>query len=224
MSVLRLLALLTALLAGAFVADLMTRDPGYVLLTWGDYALETSLGVAALALLILAGTAVTVYVSLRGIVRTGYQIANWTRDASPDTHRLQLSQRAERLLLDGKHGALRRRLDQALPSVWDSTLLDCYGLVEASDPKQRLERATAWLEDHPNDAALLLCLGRLSIRCAQWGQAETYCKRSLEVKATPAACAELARLEARQGNPEASQALVQRGLALSVGPLAELPS
>ena len=222
----RLVVLLVALGLGALAADWMTRDPGYVLLTWGDYALETSLGIAVLALAVLGASAATMYVSLRGMFGAIRQIIEWTASLSEtDTaaKRRQLSQKAQRLLLSGQHGSLRRRLDRALPEMWESELLDCYGLVSDTKPQQRLESAMAWLQDHPDDAGLLLCLGRLSMRCGHWEQASEYLKHSLEAKPTPAACAELARIEARAGNAEASQAMLQRGLNLSAGPLADIP-
>ena len=222
-----LFALFGALAFGALAADWMTRDPGYVLLTWGDYALETSLGVAALALFVLTLSAAATYASARGIVRAVRQIAEWTAELNePDTDakRRRLGSRARRLLEHGQHGALRRRLDKALPAIWEPTLLDCYGLVRDADLPRRLRSATAWLAEHPNDASLLLCLGRLCMRCARWDEAGEYLARSLKAEPTPAACAELARVEAHRGNQEASQALLRRGLALSAGPLADMPS
>ena len=156
----RLVVLLVALGLGALAADWMTRDPGYVLLTWGDYALETSLGIAVLALAVLGASAATMYVSLRGMFGAIRQIIEWTASLSEtDTaaKRRQLSQKAQRLLLSGQHGSLRRRLDRALPEIWESELLDCYGLVSDTKPQQRLENAMAWLQDHPDDARLLLC-------------------------------------------------------------------
>ena len=44
---------LLALLAGALVALIFARDPGYVLISWGDYSVETSVLMAIISLVLV---------------------------------------------------------------------------------------------------------------------------------------------------------------------------
>ena len=57
-----------------------------------------------------------------------------------------------------------------------------------------IARAEEWLRGHPDDAGLLLALGRMCIRQRLWGKAQSYLEASLSVAETQAAHLELARL------------------------------
>jgi HemY protein len=57
-----------------------------------------------------------------------------------------------------------------------------------------LQNAEVWLNARPNDAQLLLALGRISLRNQQWGKARKYFEASLREQAGTEAFAELARL------------------------------
>jgi HemY protein len=93
-------------------------------------------------------------------------------------------------------------LEQALEAQWDSALVSQYADCPAAEPARRLERAEAWLERHPQDAALLLTLGRLCAQARLWGKAQSYLEASLALEATHAAHYALAEVHEAIGNAE----------------------
>lgn len=117
-------------------------------------------------------------------------------------HRLAQDARAEEVLL------------AALKRDYDPRLVEQYGAVEGRDPARQLAHAEGWLKTHPEDAALLLALGRLSMRNQLWGKARDYLEASLRFAPRPDTCAELARVLAQLGESERSNQLYQQGLEL----------
>ena len=73
--------------------------------------------------------------------------------------------------LDEIEGALRRE--------WSPQLVRMYGELADDDAPARLRTAEAWLTAHPNDAALLVALGRLALRTQQPQRAREYLRRAL---------------------------------------------
>ncbi len=82
----------------------------------------------------------------------------------------------------------------ALKRQWDNQLAKQYGLIMSSDPGKQIASAESWFRSHPNDADLLLTLGRLCIAHKLWGKARNYLDSSIAVKPNPDAYAELGRL------------------------------
>ncbi|GLQ86555.1 heme biosynthesis HemY N-terminal domain-containing protein [Dyella flagellata] len=78
-------------------------------------------------------------------------------------------------------------VESALRREWSSQLVETYGALAGNDLEARLRRAEGWLDTHPNDASLLLALGRMSVRLALWVKARQYLERSLAL--TPSASA-----------------------------------
>jgi hypothetical protein len=58
-------------------------------------------------------------------------------------------------------------------------------LVRGDDPARQLQTAEGWLKDHPQDASLLLTLGRLSLQNRLWGKARDYLESSLRMERNP---------------------------------------
>ena len=77
---------------------------------------------------------------------------------------------------------------------WLPELAAIYGQLDGGDQTARIARAEEWLLGHPDDAGLLLALGRMCIRQRLWGKAQSYLEASLSVAETQAAHLELARL------------------------------
>jgi len=102
----------------------------------------------------------------------------------------------------------------AIKRQYDDRLVERYGRVQGSDPARQLANAEGWLKDHPQNAVLLLALGRLSLRNALWGKARDYLEASLRFDHRPETCAELARLLAQLGDTESSNRLFQQGVGL----------
>jgi HemY protein len=106
-------------------------------------------------------------------------------------------------------------LESALRREWSPQLVETYGALGADDLDARLRRAEGWLDAHPNDAALLLALGRMCVRLALWGKARQYLERSLAL--APSAGAWEALGDAQAGLGEDAQARQSYRNALAMG-------
>jgi HemY protein len=89
---------------------------------------------------------------------------------------------------------IERVLDQGKEAEWQSELVETYGRLSSGDQTARIARAEAWLRRHPDDAGLLLALGRMCVRQRLWGKAQSYLEASLSVSRSREAHLELARL------------------------------
>ena len=88
-------------------------------------------------------------------------------------------------------------LRKALDRKWDDRLVRIYGLVAATSTSEQLIHAEQWLKSRPNNADLLLALGRLSLRNELWGKAQEYFAASNKLHANEESLAELCRLNLR---------------------------
>lgn len=121
---------------------------------------------------------------------------------------------ADRLRALGAEPGAEELLHKALNREYDSRLARLYGLLRGRDSARQLQAAEGWLKQHPDDAGLLLTLGRLSRHNQLWGKARDYFEASLTLERHPETCAELARLLAQLGEVERSNRLFQEGLGL----------
>lgn len=85
-------------------------------------------------------------------------------------------------------------IEECLSETWESELAALYGRCKSVDLRAQLAAAESWLDEHPDDASLLLTLGRLCLRGQLWGKAQSYFEASLSVTPSRAAHLELARL------------------------------
>lgn len=113
-------------------------------------------------------------------------------------------------------------LRKVLRNHWSDELINLYGRIEGQKPDEQLLLAEQWLKDRPNNAELLLALGRLSLRNELWGKAREYFETSLRLRRSRETLAELSRLNAHMGEEEISIKLMMQGLANDNG-LPELP-
>lgn len=90
-------------------------------------------------------------------------------------------------------------LADAIKTEWSESLVEQYGLVQSSDSKRQLLIAEKWLKVRPESPALLLALGRLSLRNKLWGKAKEYFLGAVRVKPSTDAYAELGRLLEHMG-------------------------
>lgn len=109
-----------------------------------------------------------------------------------------------------------RIIEDALEAGWDSELVGLYAEGEGGDSVKRIERAEAWLERHPDDAALLLTLGRLCAGQGLWGKAQSYLDASLAIEPTGSAHLAAARLQERLGNAETARRHYRESLDLAL--------
>ena len=105
-------------------------------------------------------------------------------------------------------------IERALEASWDSELAGQYASCNAGT--QQIERAERWLAAHPNDAALLLTLGRLCAREKLWGKARNYLDASLSVEATVDVHLACAQLHEHLGDEAAAQKHYRESLSLAL--------
>ena len=128
-----------------------------------------------------------------------------------------------RLLESGDDLEAEKILAKAIKREWDGRLVAQYGRITGKDPARQLKLAEGWLKQHPEDASLMLCLGRLSLRNNLWGQARDFFESSHRLQPNPEACAELARLLFSLGERELSAQYYREGLLLRESNLPDLP-
>ncbi|MGG5870503.1 heme biosynthesis HemY N-terminal domain-containing protein [Pseudomonas peli] len=121
---------------------------------------------------------------------------------------------AEQLRQLGAEAEAEELLRHFLKQHYDTALVRLYGLLRGRDLGKQLQVAEGWLKQHPEDAGLLLTLGRLCLHSQLWGKAKDYLESSLTFQRHPETCAELARLLAQLGELERSNSLYQEGLRL----------
>lgn len=114
-------------------------------------------------------------------------------------------------------------LRKGLHKHWSNAAVLVYGLVQGENLAKQLRTAEGWLQEHPSDAALLLTLGRLSLRNQLWGKARDYFESSLRQEKQAQTYAELARLLANLGEQQLSAECYQQGLLMTAQPLLDLP-
>jgi HemY protein len=127
------------------------------------------------------------------------------------------------LVRQGDHEAAEKVILRGLKKNWDSQLVRQFGLLETDNTSRQLKQAEDWLQQHPEDAQLLLCLGRLCLRDKLWGKAREYFESSYRAQASAEVCAELGRLLLGLGEPKVAAAYYREGLALSEAQLPDLP-
>ena len=102
----------------------------------------------------------------------------------------------------------------ALKHTWDRSLVLHFGHIVAHDIKLQLMQAESWLQEHPTDPDLLFILGKIAKENQLWGKAKDYLEKSLTLKASAYAYAELAGLLATLGKHQESVECYRKGLTL----------
>ncbi len=108
-------------------------------------------------------------------------------------------------------------LESALRREWSPQLIETYGTLPGDDIEARLRRAEGWLDAHPNDANLLLTLGRMCVRLKLWGKAHQYLQRSLALTPSASAWEALGDTFAGQGDALQAQRCYRNALAFARG-------
>jgi HemY protein len=123
----------------------------------------------------------------------------------------------------GDCAAAHQIIEQSLDNEWNSELAELYAKCAGNDAIRQIERAETWLKAHPNDASLLLTLGKLCTYCELWGKAQNYLEASLSVEPSYTAHLELARLYEKTGRPEPAKDHYEKGLELALSLLESDP-
>ena len=91
-------------------------------------------------------------------------------------------------------------LRSAIGADFDPDLVELYGRVRARRPDRQFDTAKGWLAAHPDDATLLLALGRLAAANEDSGSAREYLEFSIAQSPSAAARAELGRVYLAEGD------------------------
>jgi HemY protein len=110
---------------------------------------------------------------------------------------------------------VRRQLDRS----WDDGLAALYADIDVGDPSAQLRAGERWLRERPDDAVLLLTLGRLCHRANLWGKARSYLELALARKPTPIAYALLVDTLGRIGEVDSARRYSMEGLRKLSSPL-----
>jgi HemY protein len=107
-------------------------------------------------------------------------------------------------------------LSKALKNQWQQSLVDAFGTLKINDATKQLALGENWLIMHPNDAQLLLALGRICRHMGFLGKAKDYLKTTLSIRPSAIAYAELAEVLALLGDSAGSSETYRQGLLASV--------
>lgn len=130
-------------------------------------------------------------------------LARWRALPKAEANEARVAAAAARRLAEaGDCDAARRVLETAIEANWDGALVERYGRCDGEDVVQRIQWAERMLTAHPQDATLLLALGRLCASRQLWGKAQSYLEASLSVEPSAAAHLELATLLERLGKTQ----------------------
>lgn len=141
--------------------------------------------------------------------------AYWTAVPAAERRDPRLAAVAARALIAAGDGAAAQHIIESQIDVeWDSDLAGLYAECRGGDTLARIARAEKWLEKHPQDARLLLALGRLCREQQLWGKAQSYVEASLAVQPSQDAHVELATLFAQLGRSEESNRAYRSAAAL----------
>ncbi len=103
---------------------------------------------------------------------------------------------------------------KALGNEWFDPLVALYGRLQVKEIHAQIRTVESWLKNKPQDATLLLTMGRLMERNQQWELAREYFQRSLNQKQQLETVAELARLMTKLGDHKKSAEYYQQSLLL----------
>jgi HemY protein len=98
---------------------------------------------------------------------------------------------------------------------WDSALAAIYADCKTDSTLAQIERAERWLRQHARDAVLLAALGKLCMRQALWGKAQSYLEASVALEPTLSAHMTLARLMEQLGRNDEAIRHVRRSAELA---------
>ena len=113
---------------------------------------------------------------------------------------------ARTLMQSGDCQTAAQILADRLNAQWDSDLVMLYGDCLQGESAEQLQQAERWLHHHPDDAGLLLTLGKLCLHQGLWSKAQCYLDASNSILPSSAAYNALGQLaEKLQHKEEASR-------------------
>lgn len=121
---------------------------------------------------------------------------------------------AQAMIRFGDCPTAQKLLSDSLNAYWDSELVALYGDCPSGQAVAQIEQAEKWLNQHQDDAGLLLALGKLCLHQKLWGKAQSYLDASISLTPSHAAYDALAQLAERLGKPDDAFKYYQSAVAL----------
>ena len=116
----------------------------------------------------------------------------------------------------GNCEAANRVIEQSVDAEWNAELIALYSQCLDYHVNRQIECAEVWLRSQPNNAYLLLTLGKLCTHCELWGKAQNYLEASLSVEPGHAAHVALAQLNEKLGKHELAIDHYNKGLKFTL--------
>ena len=113
-------------------------------------------------------------------------------------------------------GVVQPLLIKALNNEWQPELVERFGLLAGAVPEKQLMLAEKWLLSHPDDADLLLALGRICRRLEFYGKARDYLVTAVGLNSCPQTYLELAELLSTMGDEAGSAEMYRNGLLVGL--------
>lgn len=107
-------------------------------------------------------------------------------------------------------------IEQTVDAEWNAELITLYSQCLNYHVSRQIECAEVWLRSQPNNAYLLLTLGKLCTHCELWGKAQNYLEASLSVEPGHAAHLALAQLNEKLGKHELAIDHYNKGLKFTL--------
>ncbi len=123
---------------------------------------------------------------------------------------------ARGLMASGDQGSAYALVHNALKKHWDSELAAIFGELQAEDGLRQQKIAEDWLAERGDEPALLLALGRLSLRNGLWGKARSYLESLIARAPSPEAFRLLAEAFEQLGDRDAALRAHRQGLELAI--------
>ncbi|MGB8516915.1 MAG: heme biosynthesis HemY N-terminal domain-containing protein [Gallionella sp.] len=121
---------------------------------------------------------------------------------------------ANALIQHGDCTFAQQILSDSLNTQWDSDLVALYGDCPSDDVLAQIEQAEKWLNQHRDNAGLLLALGKLCAHQKLWGKAQNYLEASASIKPSRAAHTALGQLAERLGKTYEARRHRQQALGM----------
>ncbi|HEU0282558.1 MAG TPA: heme biosynthesis HemY N-terminal domain-containing protein, partial [Gallionella sp.] len=121
---------------------------------------------------------------------------------------------ARALIQYGGSPLAQQLLSDSLNAQWDSELVALYGDCQSGDVIAQIKQAEKWLNQHKDDAGLLLALGKLCLHQKLWGKAQNYLDASVSVSHGHAAYNALGQLAEQSGKAGEALRYYQQAAAM----------
>ncbi|MBL8524398.1 MAG: hypothetical protein JNN20_11975 [Betaproteobacteria bacterium] len=116
---------------------------------------------------------------------------------------------------DDARKIIEETIDKRGADGWESSLAAVYADCKGESTLAQIERAEKWLRLHARDAVLLATLGKLCMRQALWGKAQSYLEASVALQPTLDAHMTLARLMEQIGKRDEAVRHIRRSAELA---------